>query len=129
MKDQEVPTFLTKIQGHPFEHFFFTALFTGMRESELVGLTWDCIDWEKGTIHLYRQLKRARGKNAPWVFTTLKNKQDRSFSIPPSVIQALKKVKPCIILYTSASFTESKYSVNEDDVSVFLLFIYIISAL
>ena len=93
LKDQEVPTFLTKIQGHPFEHFFFTALFTGMRESELVGLTWDCIDWEKGTIHLYRQLKRARGKNAPWVFTTLKNKQDRSFSIPPSVIQALKKVK------------------------------------
>lgn len=28
------------------------ALFTGMRESELIGLTWDCIDWDTSNIHL-----------------------------------------------------------------------------
>ena len=93
LKDHEIPAFLSAIKGHPFEYLFYIALFTGMRESELIGLSWDCIDWDHETIHLYRQLKRARGKGAPWVFTTLKNKQDRTFAVPHSVIAALQKIR------------------------------------
>lgn len=91
--DKEVPEFLRLINGHPFEEFYYVAMFTGMRESELIGLTWDCVDLDKGTIHLYRQFKALRGKSKTYTFTTLKNKQERSFSIPPSVICALKTVK------------------------------------
>ena len=72
---------------------FYVALFTGMRESELIGLSWDCVDWDHETIHLYRQLKRARGKGAPWVFTTLKNRQDRTFTVPHSVMAVLQKAR------------------------------------
>lgn len=93
LKDDEVPQFLSMISGHPLENLFYTALFTGMRESELLGLTWDCVDLEKGTIHLYRQLKQLRGRKGEYVFTTLKNKQDRSFTIPPSVVRAIKREK------------------------------------
>ncbi|MBR6184880.1 MAG: site-specific integrase [Clostridia bacterium] len=93
LMDNEVPEFLHLINGHPFEEFYYVAMFTGMRESELIGLTWDCVDLDKGTIHLYRQFKALRGKSKTYTFTTLKNKQERSFSIPPSVVRALKKVK------------------------------------
>lgn len=93
LKDKEIPAFLQAIKGHPLEYLFYIALFTGMRESELIGLSWDCVDWEHETIHLYRQYRRGCGKGAPWVFTTLKNKQDRTFTVPHRVMAALQKVK------------------------------------
>lgn len=93
LKDTEVPAFLKLISGHPFEQLYFIAMFTGMRESEIIGLTWDCIDWEKGTIRLYRQYKAVRGEEKTYMFTNLKNKQERTFTVPSSVIAALKKVR------------------------------------
>ena len=93
LKDAEVAQFLKQIAGHPDEFFLYMALFTGMRESELIGLTWDCIDWDTNNIHLYRQLKPVKGRKSTWAFTTLKNKQSRDFIAPPSVIRILKKQK------------------------------------
>ena len=93
LKDNEVSAFLNAIIGHPLESLFYVATFTGMRESEIIGLSWDCVDFEKGTIHLYRQLKRTREKGGQYVFTSLKNKQTRTFAAPQNVINTLKKVK------------------------------------
>lgn len=93
LMDKEIPTFLHLISGQPFEELYYVALFTGMRESELIGLTWDCIDFDRGTVRIYRQLKAVRGESKTYTFTTLKNKQERSFAVPQSVIQSLKKVK------------------------------------
>ena len=93
LKDHEVPMFLQAIKGHQFEALFYVALFTGMRESELIGLTWDCIDFQHGTIHIYRQLRKTREKKGSYVFTSLKNKQARTFSPPQNVLDVLKKVK------------------------------------
>ena len=67
LKDNEVPMFLQAIKGHQFESLFYVALFTGMRESELIGLTWDCIDFKHNTVHIYRQLRKTRGKNGKYV--------------------------------------------------------------
>ena len=64
LKDNEVSAFLNAIIGHPLESLFYVATFTGMRESEIIGLSWDCIDFERGTIHLYRQLKKQEAKAA-----------------------------------------------------------------
>lgn len=41
--------------GHRLEQLVTTALRTGLRESELLGLEWDDIDWEGGVITLRRQ--------------------------------------------------------------------------
>lgn len=90
LKDKEVPLFLASIRGHPFEPLYYVALFTGMRESELIGLTWDCVDFDAGTVHLYRQYKAVRDKSRTYAFTTLKNKQDRTFTPPPSVMNVLR---------------------------------------
>ena len=93
LKDNEVSAFLNAIIGHPLESLFYVATFTGMRESEIIGLSWDCIDFERGTIHLYRQLKKTRGKGGQYVFTSLKNKQARTFGVPQNVLDTLRRVK------------------------------------
>ena len=55
---EEVTAFLDKIRGHRYEDAYYVSLFTGLREAELMGLTWDCVDFESGTIRIYRQLQR-----------------------------------------------------------------------
>ena len=93
LKDEQVGLFLRAIQGNPYAQLFYIALFTGMRESELIGLTWDCIDFEQKTIRIYRQLSREEIKGGKYIFTKLKNKRERTFSSPDSVMDALRKVK------------------------------------
>ena len=38
----------------------FIDIFSGLRESEIIGLTWDCVDFDKGIITVAKQLKRER---------------------------------------------------------------------
>lgn len=54
LEDMELKRFMDSIKGHKYETIFLVALFTGMRLGELIGLTWDCIDFENGTIKIYR---------------------------------------------------------------------------
>lgn len=50
LQGESVSKFLHAIKGTRFEYLYYTALFTGMREGEILGLTWPCIDFEKGTV-------------------------------------------------------------------------------
>ena len=50
LKGDDIVRFLDAVKGHPYEDAYFIAMFTGMREAELMGLTWDCIDFQRGTI-------------------------------------------------------------------------------
>ena len=43
--------------------------------------------------YLYRQLKKTRGKGGQYVFTSLKNKQARTFGVPQNVLDTLRRVK------------------------------------
>jgi len=55
---------------------FKLELVTGMREGEIIGLTWAMFDWERGAIHLTSQLKWLREAKR-WERQTLKNNRDR----------------------------------------------------
>ena len=87
--------FLAEIKGKPFEDELYFTVFTGLREAEVVGLSWDCVDFDRQIIHVVKQLKRERkfsGKNE-YVFDTLKNGKTRIVSPAPTVFALLKKVK------------------------------------
>lgn len=88
LETQEITSFLQAIKGDRYENIFFITLFTGLRRSEVLGLTWDCIDFEHGTIYVYRQLQRI-GKL--YQFAPLKNNKPRTLSPAPAVIQVLKE--------------------------------------
>lgn len=64
------------LKGNPFETLFLTATFTGMRIGELIGLTWDCVDFENEVIHVEKQLVQTRKKGQKYRFGTLKKRQD-----------------------------------------------------
>ncbi len=92
---EDLKRFLDEIKGKPYEHVFFCTVFTGLRESEIIGLSWDCIDFKKGIIKVYRQLKRERqsSNSNEYVFDSLKNGKTRSISPAPVVFDVLKAVR------------------------------------
>ena len=92
LSDEEVSKLLDTIQGTYWGPLFFVDLFTGMRKSEIIGLTWDCVDFEKKTIHLYRQLRLMEGMGI-YEFTKLKNKKERTIYPPDCVFDMLKFVQ------------------------------------
>lgn len=91
--DSEIPQFLQAIKGTRYEALFYVAMFTGMRQGELLGLTWDCINFERGTIRLYRQLQAIKRKGEQYAFGSLKNGQARTIEPAPAVMDVLRKVK------------------------------------
>ena len=93
--DETLARFLEAIRTDAYGDLMFVALFTGLRESELIGLTWDCIDFEKKKIRVYRQLSKPRGVNANglYVFSDLKNKKERTFTPMDAVLEVLAHVR------------------------------------
>ena len=75
---------------------FVVDIFTGLRESELIGLTWDCIDFQKKQIRVYRQLIRqstTKDKRFVFEFTTLKNDRERIVTAPDAVLKIFRRQK------------------------------------
>ena len=95
LSDVELRRFLAIAKDDPFYLMYYVDFFTGLRESELIGLTWDCIDFAKGTVRVYRQFVRiASGPDkGKMMFTSLKNHKERTIHPAPSVMDALKQAK------------------------------------
>ncbi len=59
LRNHEIQIFLNHCE--PSNHaLFYTAIFTGMRRGELLGLKWGDIDWVNGKIHVRRALYKGR---------------------------------------------------------------------
>lgn len=93
MDEEEIAEFLTAIKGDMYESVYFVTLFTGMRQSEVLGLTWDCIDFENNTIYLNKQLVRDRNNYKEFYFSSLKNGKSRTIYISRSIAEVLKQRK------------------------------------
>ena len=70
--------------------FYQVALFTGMRKSEVMGLTWDNVDFEHGIIYIQKQLQQLTEKNGGYQFTSLKNNKVRSIRPAAYVMNLLR---------------------------------------
>jgi integrase len=80
--------FLEALRGDKFEALYTVALALGLRRGEALGLRWDDIDWEKGTLTIRASLQRAEGK-----LQLLEVKTDRSrrvVKLPKLALLALK---------------------------------------
>lgn len=93
LMDDDVGNFLTAIKGDRFERLFILALFSGMRQSELIGLRWDDVNLENGTILVCRQIQKSRANGEYVHLDETKNGKQRIASIAPSVVKVLKDQK------------------------------------
>lgn len=56
LSNKEIDILLETSKGGQTYAFFIVALGTGMRMGEILGLTWDCIDFENGVIKVEKTL-------------------------------------------------------------------------
>ena len=91
LNDEQVKAFLKELEHEEYAALFKVILFTGLRESEALGLTWDCIDFEKGILTIKKQLQKRPAKDGGYTFDTPKNNRTRYITAAPYVIQTLKE--------------------------------------
>ena len=89
----EQAAFLKAIEEHKHRNLFTLILFTGLREGEALGLTWDCVDFKKGTVLINKQLQVGKYKGSEYHLAETKNGKGRKISVAPSVMGALKAQK------------------------------------
>ena len=88
--DDEVNKFLEVANNSPYYQLFYTALFTGMRRSELLALRWQDIDFLYSQIYINRGLHQL--KDNSFVFTQPKStKSCRTIALSPSVTRVLEE--------------------------------------
>lgn len=86
---EEAREFLAATRGHRLHALFELALHTGLRKGELLGLRWEDLDLDAGTVAIRRTLQRTSTGG----LTTLPTKaraSERRIAIPTRCLQSLK---------------------------------------
>lgn len=91
LDDVSTKKFLKAIQGHRFENLFLVTLFTGLREGEVLGLKWDCVDFTNGSLLVGRQLQRKRDGSSQYYLISPKNGKFRKVVLAPFVLDILHR--------------------------------------
>ena len=87
--EDDIARFLEAAKDSPYYVLFYTALFTGMRRSELLGLRWCDVDFIFSQVSISRSLHHL--KDGSYVFTQPKSaKSRRTIALSPSAILTLK---------------------------------------
>jgi len=60
--EDQVITFLIAAKSSSYKLIYQMALATGMRQSEILGLKWEDVDWTRSTVNVKRQAQYVNGK-------------------------------------------------------------------
>lgn len=91
LDEAQITSFLRAIHGSRFELLYSVTLFTGMREGEVLGLTWDCVDFAKGTLTINKQMQLHQERGIePYQLVAPKNSRTRIITAPETVMNCLK---------------------------------------
>lgn len=93
LTDEQVKAFLEVSAEDDYEIILKVILFTGLREAEATGLTWDVIDFKAGTIKVCKQLQKRPLKDGGFTFAPLKNNKTRILRPAPFVMSLLERRK------------------------------------
>lgn len=105
-KDKSIRVFTTEEQkaieracsAHRWGMIILLDLYTGMRQGEILALSWNDINFDKNTISINKQLSRLKNFDESIAAKTLlmvqpytKNSQDRIISVSPAIMSRLKE--------------------------------------
>ncbi|MCF2620646.1 tyrosine-type recombinase/integrase, partial [Oscillibacter valericigenes] len=93
LTDEQIKQFFVVVERDSYRSILKFILFSGVRESEAIGLTWDCIDFERGTIRIYHQLLQRPKSEGGYTLASLKNDRERLLTPPPTLLALLKERK------------------------------------
>lgn len=88
MEDEEVKRFIEAVQNRRCRMLYLITLFTGLREGEILGLSWDCIDWDNHILTIKQQLQKNRDNKA-YCIEKPKNSKSRRIVVADAVMGLL----------------------------------------
>ena len=75
LTDTQVKAFMQECRGHEYERVFKLIHFTGLREGEALGLTWDCVDFTTGTLKITKQLQKRPERDGGYTLAPVEERQ------------------------------------------------------
>ncbi|GER88984.1 hypothetical protein KDW_31460 [Dictyobacter vulcani] len=88
----EAKRFLAAAKGDELEALYVLAITTGMRQGELLALTWDDIDFTTGKLQARRSLNRSSQKQSGGITSELKTVfSRRCIQLTPIALDALQR--------------------------------------
>lgn len=118
---QEQQKFIEYIKGHKLEVLFLTALGTGLRLGELLGLKWSDINFDTGILTVSRTLSRAKNQvTGKYEITEQIPKTKNSYRevpIPANILSKLKehkKLQNKQRLFVGEAYINNNYVFTDD---------------
>lgn len=91
LTDEQVSKMVAQAGNDGFGTLFKVVVFTGLRLGEALGLTWDCIDFQKNRLTINKQLQKRPLADGGFTFAPLKNDKVRVIAPAPFVLGLLKQ--------------------------------------
>ena len=91
LEEEDIQRLLEAIRGHRYEDLYKLTLFTGLRQGEALGLTWDCVDIDKGVLTVSKQLIKEHKKGGQYLLASCKTDRVRRITVAPFITDVLKK--------------------------------------
>ena len=91
LTNEQIAILIDTADNDVYGKLFRVILFTGMRKAEACGLTWDSVDFAKGTIKVSKQLQKRPICDGGYVFAPLKNDKTRIIKPAPFVLDILRE--------------------------------------
>src|SRR5215467_988180 len=90
LKPEHFPAFVEMCECHDVGALWMLALCTARRESELLGLRWTDVAWERGELRVERQLKRLHGA---WYLEAIKTGErgESTIRLPEVAVDVLRR--------------------------------------
>jgi integrase len=88
--NEKVKTFLEESKKSSYFPIYLTAIYTGMRRGEVLGLRWQDIDFQNNIIYVRQSLQEV--KKVGLTFKEPKSGKSRSITITSNITKELKKV-------------------------------------
>jgi integrase len=88
---QEAQQFLEATSEHRWHAIYLIALTTGARRGEILGMEWENIDWNRGTISIVKSITEVNGQ--AMISSPKTKRASRTVSLPHLVLDALEPVR------------------------------------
>lgn len=90
LDDEQVQAFYKAAADDEYSYLLQMIPFTGLREAEAMGLTWDCVDFDAGTIKVNKQLVKRPNSAGGFTLAETKNSKIRVIKPAPTVMTLLR---------------------------------------
>ena len=90
LDDAQIAAFFKEAGNDEYCFLLRLIPFTGLREAEAMGLTWDCVDFEAGTLKINKQLVKRPNAAGGFTLAETKNSKIRVIKAAPMVMQQLR---------------------------------------